>query len=645
MTMPNLKLRVSSFGRFLSDIRAVTDHRAKIALVTLIPLSVLAAVIELGGIILVVPLLSVLSANEGMGGSITRWVAQRIGSTDQTTLATVLAFGVFAAFLVRTAVTLAIRWWSFGALAESEARTASRLFDSYLNTAYEYHVARNSSEALRNLTESVPDTYQQTLIGVVGLVSEGTVVMAITALIFAAAPLAASGLMVYFLLIGVVYARIVVHRVPTLGLNQQETVQEGLSLMTQTLGAIKQIIAMNKQERFSEQFRDNRDALAEVRRKVQFILDVPRYYLEMAFVSGVVLLTLVVLHVDTSQRALGVLVLFFAAGLRLLPSVNRLVNAITATRLGRSALRIVANANRELRATERSAVVEDGWSGTFAGPLIIDGVTYRYESRMSPALNRVSISVPPGGTLGIVGPSGAGKSTLIDVVLALYRPQEGQILAGGVNVFDHPRAWRERVGFVPQDVHLLDVTLRENIAFGESPEDIDEVRIERSIKQAELVELVGSLPDGLNTKVGERGLRLSGGQRQRVGIARALYMQPSLLLFDEATSALDGVTEQRVTETINALRGTVTIMIVAHRLSTVRDCDQIAFLVDGSIRGVGSFDELMSSDAEFAELVRRADVRPVPGTEAASASDPLSSERRSPSAVVTSRSLNDSNPT
>ena len=210
--------------------------------------------------------------------------------------------------------------------------------------------------------------------------------------------------------------------------------------------------------------------------------------------------------------------------------------------------------------------------------------------------------------MAIVGPSGAGKSTLVDVLLGLHEPGSGRVTADGIDIASELSRWQRSIGLVPQDVYLLDDSLRANVAFGEPEGKIDETRLAEAIELAQLGELVAQLPDGLQTTVGDRGARLSGGQRQRLGVARALYLRPHLLVLDEATSALDNETERRITETIDSLHGRLTIVVVAHRLSTVRNCDRLIFLNEGTVESVGTFDEVRRDNTTFAALVDLADL-------------------------------------
>jgi len=248
-------------------------------------------------------------------------------------------------------------------------------------------------------------------------------------------------------------------------------------------------------------------------------------------------------------------------------------------------------------------------SPAFKRELRVEGVSYTYPSAVRPALASVSFVLPAGGSVGIVGATGAGKSTLVDLVVGLLTPTEGRILADGVELVGRHRQWRRRVGYVPQTIFLLDETLRRNVALGIPDREIDDVAVARAIKMAQLDTLVASWPAGVATFLGERGIRLSGGERQRVGIARALYHDPELLVFDEATSALDNVTEAEVNRAIEALRGRKSLLVIAHRLSTVRPCDRLILLEAGRVVAEGAYDELLASSPQFRRMVEAPGLR------------------------------------
>ena len=316
---------------------------------------------------------------------------------------------------------------------------------------------------------------------------------------------------------------------------------------------------------------------------------IPRMWLELVAVSTLCALAGTMLWQGRDSRDMvGSLGLFATAAFRLLPSVNRLALAAQNFRFGASGLKAIQDDLKLFTSPpEASRKME------FRRSIAIEGVTFRFSNTSAPALDAVSMSIPYGAAVGIVGGSGAGKSTAVDLLLGLLEPNGGRITVDGVDIRDNLRGWQDMVGYVPQSIYLCDESLRENVAFGVPPEEIDEQALERAIRAARLDDFVASLPEGLSTVVGERGVRLSGGQRQRIGIARALYHDPAVLVLDEATSALDTATESEVMAAVNALQGAKTLVIIAHRLSTVEQCDIVYRLDRGRVVGSGTLAEVV----------------------------------------------------
>jgi ATP-binding cassette subfamily C protein len=294
--------------------------------------------------------------------------------------------------------------------------------------------------------------------------------------------------------------------------------------------------------------------------------------------------------------------LYTAAAFRLMPCANRILMALTLIRQSRFGLALVAEDLREDEPFEdMSPPAAKAVSQPFAS-LAMQDVVFRYRPGLAPVLDGIDLRVAAGETVGFVGASGAGKSSLIDVVLGLLQPERGCVLINDKPLEQVIAAWRRRVGYVPQAIYLIDDTLRRNVAFGLTDVEIDDSKVWHALKSARLLDFVNSLPEGLDTAVGERGVKLSGGQRQRVGIARALYHQPEVLILDEATSALDNATEAEFMQAIDALHGQKTILMVAHRLSTVRNCDRIVVMAQGKVAGTGSYDELLSGNETFQQI-------------------------------------------
>jgi ABC-type multidrug transport system fused ATPase/permease subunit len=287
---------------------------------------------------------------------------------------------------------------------------------------------------------------------------------------------------------------------------------------------------------------------------------------------------------------LPVLGLFGAAAFRLLPAVNRMINNFQLVNVSRPQVAEIFS-DLTMSVPIRDTSIQ---RSSFKRDVSIDDVSFSYAASSAEALIDVSISVARGEAVGLVGPSGSGKSTLVDILLGLLKPTSGRVLVDGDDIHDNLRGWQDQIGYVPQSIFLTDDTLRRNVAFGLPKEQIDDDAVKSAIRSAQLEEFVASLPEGLNTIVGERGVRLSGGQRQRIGIARALYNNPDVLVLDEATSSLDTETEHGVMQAVQALQGEKTVIIVAHRLSTVEYCDRLYRLENARIVDEGTFSEVTS---------------------------------------------------
>jgi ATP-binding cassette subfamily C protein len=290
------------------------------------------------------------------------------------------------------------------------------------------------------------------------------------------------------------------------------------------------------------------------------------------------------------------------AGFRLVPSANRITAYLNVMRGAGVYIRDVYEDFVTLGAvdpTPMPAAAQADPARAFRTAVVFERVSYRYEDRSAPALDDVSLTIRKGESIGIVGQTGAGKSTFVDLLLGLLHPMSGRIVVDGVELGADARWWQRQLGYVPQTFAMIDDTLRRNIAFGFADREIDEQRLGAAVRMAQLDDVVAALPQALDTNMGERGIRLSGGQRQRIAIARALYRNPDVLIFDEATSSLDNQTEAEITRAIEALHHRLTVVVITHRLSTVRSCDRLVFLQGGRITAIGTFDQLVDTNAEF----------------------------------------------
>jgi ATP-binding cassette subfamily C protein len=375
-----------------------------------------------------------------------------------------------------------------------------------------------------------------------------------------------------------------------------------LQALHQSLGGLKEVKITGRERFFSREFAWRQQAAGVVRARHASLATTLRMLVEAVFVCALLLVSLLVtLRTDGAADAVPMLALFAYAGFRVIPSVNRLMLNVAQLRYGRALLEDVY---ADIETVSRHAADEHSPEKaeiTFGDAIELQDVAYSYDDGAR-VLAEVRLTIRRGESIGIVGATGSGKSTLLDLLLGLLTPTSGRITVDGRDIRAGLRSWQRRIGYVPQTAFLIDDSLRRNVAFGLADAQIDERRVESAVRMAQLSEVAAALPQKLDTVIGERGVRLSGGQRQRVAIARALYTQPEVLVFDEATSALDTQTERELIAAIDALRGAKTLIVVAHRLSTVRRCDRLVFLRDGRVAAVGSFDHLMADNADFRRM-------------------------------------------
>jgi ABC-type multidrug transport system fused ATPase/permease subunit len=377
-----------------------------------------------------------------------------------------------------------------------------------------------------------------------------------------------------------------------------------IQVVNEGLGAIKITKVLRREPYFLDRFAHASREYGRATRVRQVAQEIPRLFLEITAITGILGIAVVFLSAHRSPRdIIPVLSLMGVAIVRMVPSFNRVTSSLTVMRYGRQAIEVVYADLRLLESEEPRSVpvraVGPVESPTHA--IELDRVSYEYPASARKALDQVSLTVRHGETVALVGATGAGKTTMVDMILGLLEPSAGRIVVEG-EAASSESATRTHVAYVPQEIYLTDDTIRRNIAFGHDDDTIDLVRLTQAVREAQLEEFIAGLPKGLDTEVGERGVRLSGGQRQRIGIARALYVNPEILILDEATSALDGETEANVMEAITFLRGRRTMVVVAHRMSTVRGCDRIVMIGDGRVLATGTYEELMAGEARFRRL-------------------------------------------
>ncbi|MBM3569116.1 MAG: ABC transporter ATP-binding protein [Alphaproteobacteria bacterium] len=585
----------------IANIRAcldLLDAEARWRWLGLVGLAVGAAVLEGFGATLV------FAAIKAISDPATAAAIPLLGHLPPTAAVLVLCGVLLAFFVLKNLLVMANLWLQARERFAAGARVTRRMLAAYLAAPLPFHLARNSAELIRNMTMVNDVVFRTAMAGAVALLSEGVVVLAILGVLVAIAPgptlVAAlgAGLAVLGL------SRLMQPRFQAWGRTEQESYQAVLMAMQQALGAFKEIRVHGAETAFVGAFAAARERLSAAQVAIEAFSHTPRLAVETLFVAVIVAVVAVTaLQGQDTLSTIQLLGLYAYAGLRVMPCVHRIVHGVSMLRYGTAA---IGQVKGDLAAIEAlpSPAAPTGEVPQLGQDIRIENLGYRYDGAAGEALSGLDLVVPKGQRLGVVGPTGAGKSTLIDLLLGLLAPGQGRILVDGVDIARDPRGWQRQIGFVPQSVYLTDDTLRRNIAFGVEDTAIDPSRLAEAAALAQLDEVVAALPEGLETRVGERGVRLSGGQRQRVAIARALYRRPAVLVFDEATSALDGQTEAELTRAIARLGGTRTVIVIAHRLSTVRDCDAVLFLKQGRRAALGRFDALLAAEADFAAFAR-----------------------------------------
>jgi ATP-binding cassette, subfamily B, bacterial PglK len=466
---------------------------------------------------------------------------------------------------------------------------AGQLLAGYLNKPYLYHLDHNSMTLLRNVNAGAGTVFTGILVPTLTLFTEIITALMIWSMLIVVD--AFTAVVVAGILGAMMYSIIKMFRrkITKQGIIQNECNAIQSKWLNQGLGAIKETKVLRREAFFNNKFNKAYADFGNANCKFNFINQIPRMFIETIVVSGLLLLIITKLLWGNAPMdivpLLGVLAL---AAFRLMPSANRIVNLSNSIKFQMPLFdeiydELIDIKQRQIDGSE-ILLPNDDKKMKFDDELVIAHLGFQYPEGNEEVLRDVSFAVPKGSFVGIVGQSGAGKTTFVDILLGLLNPTSGRICADGVDIYSDIRAWQANLAYVPQSIYLIDGTIRENIALGIAEEEMDDAKIERVLQMAELHDFVEDLPNGIYTTVGERGVKLSGGQRQRIGIARALYYEPEVLILDEATSALDNETEKSITATILKLKGQITIIAIAHRVSTLVDCDFKIKFEDGRVK-------------------------------------------------------------
>ena len=539
---------------------------------------------EVLGIGVLLPILTaILNPEILLTNDISTSILDFLKITDKEQIIKIALASLLIIYFFKSAFLIFLSHFQNRFISNLSAFLSNKLFTNYLNQGYKFHVDRNSSDLIKNFQVEIT-YFSNFLVSTISLLTEATLAFSVIITLFFIEPLGTLVVMLFFGLSSLLFYQFTKKRTTQWGKIREEIDRKISKTVLETLTGIKEVILLGKQYFFQEKLEQNNSIKASMSTKALTLRQIPRYYLELLSVFSLIFFIFIMLaqnkNIDNVIVTLGV---FVAATFRILPSINRILGSLQNIKFYKSSI--------DLLYEEFDVVIyENKLSGhnrkrTKLNKYIkVNDVSFSYEGIDKIILDQVSFKLEAGSTTGIIGVSGSGKSTLINIIVGLFHPTSGEILIDEeFNIHSDICSWQEAIGYVSQDVFLSDESIIMNVAFGTNQEKIDVELIDKVLKQAQLTELIESLPQGYHTKVGERGVQLSGGQRQRIGIARALYRQPDVLILDEATSALDIKTEQDIMTSIDSLKGQLTIIIVTHRLITLKNCDDIYSLKEGKL--------------------------------------------------------------
>lgn len=577
--------------RYLKKFATLLSPRQLRQSAALFGLMLVGSVLETASVGLIVPALALMASADPMTSfPQLKPLLDVLGHPTQSRLILLGMSALFVIYLSKS-LYLAFLYWKLNAFVFAvRADLSQRLFAGYLRQPWSFHLQRNSAHLISMLATETNQFTASALQPVLLLATELLVLIGICTLVIIAEPWGALLLIAILGTTAFCFQRLTRDHLVRWGKARQYHEKLRVQHAQQGISGAKDVKLLGREAEFLAQYDIHNYGSARAVEQQQTLQQLPRLLLEVLAVGGLTMLAFVIVgQGKSSATVLTTLGLFAAAAFRIMPSINRVVGAIQSLRYSRPTIDALCH---EFQQLEKQPVPDKGAPLEYCDAIILTAVHYQYPATSKAALSDIMITIPRGTSVGFIGGSGAGKSTLVDIILGLLSPSSGKVTVDGVDIHHNLRGWQDRIGYVPQTIFLTDDSLRRNIAFGVPEDQIDDAAVQRAIHAAQLEEFSNSLPEGLNTSVGERGVRLSGGQRQRIGIARALYHDPQVMVLDEATSALDTDTEQEVMAAVNALSGEKTLIIVAHRLSTVAHCDRLYRLEYGRIVEEGAFETM-----------------------------------------------------
>lgn len=578
---------IKTFFRMYRQLNEILTKKERKKAVVIAFLSFFSALLETLGVGVILPfILAMLQPEQLLEYKKISFIFDIIGAHTPLQIVLVVGIGVIIVYVVKNVFILVFNRYKLYFRNNLERDLSVKMLQAYMNKSYSFFLNANSSEIMRGISgdnaavATVVDNYCI-------IFNESLTCIMLGVMLVLLNPIMAIGILLLAGGIAVVMVVLLRKRISDCSQKAREAFADRYRYSYESVNGIKEIDVMKRQDLFLAKFSRAATVAAENNTKYLWIAMLPSRITETVFIIGIVVIVLLayatakdISLIAAQLSALGV------AAVRILPSISNMSNSMNSLVFQRPALEsayqnLVTDKIRLIEENDQMSNRANTKAARFEDMICVSEITWRYKDSLPDVIKNLNIKIKKGEAIGLMGESGAGKTTLADIILGLFEPQEGKVTVDGKSIYDRKTCWHEMIGYVPQNVFLIDDTIRNNILFGINQEDSDENRILKVIEQAQLTDFVNNQSDGLDTVLGERGVKISGGQRQRIAIARALYYDPDILVLDEATSALDNDTEAAVIDAINALRGKKTLIIIAHRLSTIEKCDRVYEIKEG----------------------------------------------------------------
>ena len=599
--------------RVLSKFLYFFNRREKLQILVLFVLILFGVLLETSVVGLVYPFISILKTPEIIyEHKVLVWVYSVIGIKSIKGFLILMAIGLIAVYLFKNIYLVLLAYIQSRFIFNKQRTFSHRFFTSYLYQPYTFYLQKNTAELLNKVNSIVPSLFNGFLIHALTFIVEIITTISILVLLILVKPLPSIITISVLGICASVFYKITRKKISELGKLNYYYREKLIWWINQGLGGLKETKILGREEFFINAFDKNNKDLVRIQMFMNVINQIPRSFFEaLCITSMLIIILLIMVRNNEFQSVIPVLSMFALAAFRIMPAMNRILAATTLLRYYKCSVEVVyddiisfdkdtdiSGINKKSNNTKISIVFNEA--------IELKNVYYQYPNAVKPALNDISIKIPYHYSIGFVGSSGAGKTSIVDVILGLLVPTRGEVLVDGKNIRENLSSWQRKIGYIPQNIYLSDDTIQRNVAFGLDDGEINNDRVWSVLENAQLDKFIKGLPNKLDTVVGERGIRLSGGERQRIGIARALYHDPEVLVMDEGTASLDNETEQGVMQAVKNLSGKKTIIIIAHRLSTVKNCDLLYFIKDGTVTERGTYDELFEKSSAFKSMVMSA---------------------------------------